>query len=47
VDAGVGLSDLFRLAAIAAVVMGGLSFALACGSQAAVAAPSPGQERQA
>jgi len=48
VDAGVGLPDLFGLAAIAAVVMGGLSFALARKRQAAVAAPSPGaQERQA
>jgi fucose permease len=48
VDAGVGLSELFGLAAIAAVVMGGLSFALARGSRAAVAAPSPGaHERQA
>ncbi|HYA50746.1 MAG TPA: hypothetical protein VEG33_06205, partial [Streptosporangiaceae bacterium] len=41
VDAGVGLPTLFGFAAIAAVIMGGLSFALARKSQPAAAAPSP------
>jgi predicted MFS family arabinose efflux permease len=48
VDAGVGLPALFGFAAIAAVIMGGLSFALARRSQPAAAAPSPHvQQRQA
>ena len=48
VDAGVGLPTLFGFAAIAAVIMGGLSFALARKSQPAAAAPSPrAQEQQA
>src|SRR5215813_5412560 len=40
VDAGVGLPALFGFAAIAAVIMGGLSFALARKSPAAAAAPA-------
>jgi MFS family permease len=40
VDAGVGLSTLFGLAAIAAVIMGGLSFVLARRGAAKVAAPA-------
>jgi MFS family permease len=48
VDAGVGLPTLFGFAAIAAVIMGGLSFALARKSQPSAAAPSPrAHERQA
>jgi hypothetical protein len=48
VDAGVGLPTLFGFAAIAAVIMGGLSFVLARQKPAATAAPSPrAQERQA
>ena len=48
VDAGVGLPALFGFAAIAAVIMGGLSFALARKSPAAAVAPSPRQpERSA
>jgi MFS family permease len=47
VDAGVGLPTLFGFAAIAAVIMGGLSFALARKNPAAVA-PAPRQpERSA
>jgi MFS family permease len=41
VDAGVGLPALFGFATIAAVIMGGLSFALARNSQQTAAAPSP------
>jgi MFS family permease len=41
VDAGVGLPALFGCASIAAVIMGGLSFALARKSPPAVTAPSP------
>jgi MFS family permease len=44
VDAGVGLPTLFGFAAIAAVIMGGLSFALARRHPAA-AAPSPAHEQ--
>jgi hypothetical protein len=40
-DAGVGLPTLFGFAAIAAVIMGGLSFVLTRKSQPTVAAPSP------
>ena len=40
VDAGVGLSTLFGFAAIAAVIMGGLSFVLARRGAAKVAAPA-------
>jgi MFS family permease len=40
VDAGVGLSTLFGFAAIAAVIMGGLSFTLARKSSPKVAAPA-------
>ena len=40
-DAGVGLPTLFGFAAIAAVIMVGLSFVLARKSQPTVAAPSP------
>jgi hypothetical protein len=48
VDAGVGLPTLFGFAAIAAVIMGGLSFALARRSPPTVTVPSPrAQERQA
>jgi len=48
VDAGVGLPTLFGFAAIAAVIMGGLSFALARKSPAAAAAPAARtEERQA
>ena len=48
VDAGVGLPALFGFAAIAAVIMGGLSFVLARKSQPALADPSPrAQERRA
>ena len=39
-DAGVGLSTLFGFAAIAAVIMGGLSFVLARRGAAKVAAPA-------
>jgi predicted MFS family arabinose efflux permease len=47
VDAGVGLPTLFGFAAIAAVIMGGLSFALARRHPAAAAAPAaPAHERQ-
>jgi MFS family permease len=46
VDAGVSLPALFGLAAIAAVIMGGLSFALARKSQQAAAAPSPREHEQ-
>ena len=45
VDHGVGLPTLFGFAAIAAVIMGGLSFALARKSPAA-AVPSPRQEER-
>jgi len=45
VDVGVGLPALFGFAAIAAVIMGGLSFALARKSPAA-AVPSPRQEER-
>ncbi|HEY7432016.1 MAG TPA: MFS transporter [Streptosporangiaceae bacterium] len=41
VDAGVGLHVLFGFAAIAAVIMGGLSFTLARKSAAKVMAPAP------
>jgi MFS family permease len=41
VDAGVGLHALFGFAAIAAVIMGGLSFLLARKSAAKVVAPAP------
>jgi MFS family permease len=41
VDAGVGLSTLFGFAAIAAVIMGGLSFVLARKGSAKVVAPAP------
>src|SRR5499427_7504275 len=48
VDAGVGLPALFGFAAIAAVIMGGLSFALARRTHPAAAAPAPRtEERQA
>jgi hypothetical protein len=48
VDAGVGLPTLFGFAAIAAVIMGGLSFVLAPKSQPTAAVPSPrAQQRQA
>ena len=40
VDAGVGLSTLFGFAAVAAVIMGGLSFVLARRGAAKVAAPA-------
>ena len=40
-DAGVGLSTLFGFAAIAAVIMGGLSFTLARRGAPTVAAPAP------
>jgi len=40
VDAGVSLHVLFGFAAIAAVIMGGLSFTLARTSQAKIAAPA-------
>ena len=46
VDAGVGLPALFGFAAIAAVIMGGLSFALARKSPAAVVVPSPSPGEQ-
>jgi MFS family permease len=46
VDAGVGLPALFGFAAIAAVIMGGLSFALARKSPAAAAAPAPRTEER-
>jgi MFS family permease len=46
VDAGVSLPTLFGVAAIAAVIMGGLSFTLARKSPAAVAVPSPRPEEQ-
>ena len=47
VDAGVGLPTLFGFAAIAAVIMGGLSFLLARKSPAAAVAPAPhAEERQ-
>jgi MFS family permease len=41
VDAGVGLHALFGFAAIAAVIMGGLSFTLARKSPAKIVAPAP------
>src|SRR6516162_931119 len=41
VDAGVGLSTLFGFAAIAAVIMGGLSFVLAHKGSAKIVAPAP------
>jgi hypothetical protein len=41
VDAGVGLPALFGFAAIAAVIMGGLSFALAGKGLETAPAPSP------
>jgi hypothetical protein len=48
VDAGVGLPKLFGFAAIAAVIMGGLSFALARKRPVAAVTPSPRQpERSA
>ena len=40
-DAGVSLNDLFGFAAVAAVIMGGLSFTLARKSSAKVVAPAP------
>jgi len=40
-DAGVSLHDLFGFAAVAAVIMGGLSFTLARKSSAKVVAPAP------
>jgi predicted MFS family arabinose efflux permease len=46
VDAGVGLPALFGFAAIAAVIMGGLSFALARKSPAAAAAPAARTEER-
>jgi MFS family permease len=46
VDAGVGLHALFGFAAITAVVMGGLSVAIARKSPATAAGPSPRQEQQ-
>src|SRR5215813_5259594 len=46
VDAGVGLRTLFGFAAIAAVIMGGLSFALARKSPAAAAAPAARTEER-
>ena len=46
VDAGVGLPTLFGVAAIAAVIMGGLSFTLARKSPVAVVVPSPRPEEQ-
>jgi MFS family permease len=46
VDAGVGLPALFGFAAIAAVIMGGLSFALARKSPAAAVVPSPSPGEQ-
>ena len=46
VDAGVGLPALFGFAAIAAVIMGGLSFALARKSPAADAAPAARTEER-
>lgn len=46
VDAGVGLPTLFGFAAIAAVIMGGLSFALARKSPAAAVAPSTRQSER-
>ena len=46
VDAGVGLPALFGFAAIAAVIMGGLSFTIARKSPATAVAPSPRQEEQ-
>jgi hypothetical protein len=45
-DAGVGLHALFGFAAIAAVIMGGLSFTIARKSPATAVAPSPRQEEQ-
>ena len=41
VDHGVGLPTLFGFAAIAAVIMGGLSFALARKSATKIVAPAP------
>jgi hypothetical protein len=41
VDAGVGLHALFGFAAIAAVIMGGLSFTLARKSSPKIVAPAP------
>jgi predicted MFS family arabinose efflux permease len=41
VDHGVGLPTLFGFAAIAAVIMGGLSFTLARKSSAKIVAPAP------
>ena len=46
VDAGVDLPALFGIAAIAAVIMGALSYVLARKSPAPVVAPSPRQEEQ-
>jgi predicted MFS family arabinose efflux permease len=46
VDAGVGLPTLFGFAAIAAVIMGGLSFALARRRPAAAVTPSPRQQER-
>ena len=46
VDAGVGLPALFGFAAIAAVIMGGLSFMLARRHPAAAVAPSSRQEER-
>ena len=46
-DAGVGLPALFGFAAIAAVIMGGLSFVLARKSQQPSALLPRAQERQA
>ena len=46
VDAGVSLPTLFGVAAIAAVIMGGLSFTLARKSPVAVVVPSPRPEEQ-
>jgi predicted MFS family arabinose efflux permease len=46
VDAGVGLPALFGFAAIAAVIMGGLSFALARRTHPAAAAPAARTEER-
>ena len=46
VDVGVGLPALFGFAAIAAVIMGGLSFALARKSTAVAVVSSPSPEEQ-